>query len=66
MSESNDAIKLVKFNFFGKIIKDGRKVLIGKWVFKMKCNADGETSCYKARFVFFMVLNKKKESTNET
>lgn len=34
-----------------KTVKVGRKVLTGKWVFKRKRNADGETSRFKAHFV---------------
>ena len=29
----------------------GSKVIGSKWVFKMKCNADGSTNRYKARLV---------------
>ena len=49
-----------------KVIKDGRKVLTGKWVFKRKKNADGETSQYKARFVVQGFEQQEGIDYNET
>ncbi|CAI7887871.1 unnamed protein product [Closterium sp. NIES-54] len=46
-------------------LPEGRKAITSKWLFKIKCNADGKIECYKSRLVAKGYQQKEKVDFKE-